>query len=365
MIEALVIALLAGVSRLADGATSCASMPRTCGYGWQSLANTSWAFANLELMDLPLLQAISSKALIMLANFEPSGWHRRDLVALAMGLLGIAWAHSFLTVDLVDLGIALEGNLRRVGLEVQRRDALALEKDSRDHTGEELAAQWMKAPRLDMLLPGIAVIHKPPDWEVDGSRTADRDTDEGSLQPLRLSSWLQAQLPRSQCPVSWDAALDFGFLHRLDVPSSGLILCGTTFQGLMSLRWQLDTYKIERQYIVWGHDLASASLREVVANIDPRTVDSKRSYVSEVHGKPAQSWFVVPAHLRRRDAKTADAFSALAVRIRTGRRHQIRAHLLHAGHPTATDCKYAAVGVHFAHFSALELDFLRAGAQSP
>merc|ERR1712048_413297 len=147
-----------------------------------------------------------------------------------------------------------------------------------------------KEPHLEINLRGMVVIHKQPDWEVDGEgracvEAAHDDADPTSA-PLALSAWLRTELPQSQCPVVHDASMDFGFLHRLDVPSSGLILCGTTFSGLLHLRLQLDTYRIERQYAVWGHGLAKSELREVIANIDPRTIDSRRSFISDVHGKP-------------------------------------------------------------------------------
>merc|ERR1711924_343393 len=83
---------------------------------------------------------------------------------------------------------------------------------------------------------------------------------------------MRARLPLSRYPITRDADLDFGLLHRLDVPSSGLLLCGTTFTGLLSLRWQLDTYRIERQYVVWAQGLASSSLHEVAMHIDPKTI---------------------------------------------------------------------------------------------
>lgn len=166
-----------------------------------------------------------------------------------------------------------------------------------------------------------------------------------------------------------DPHLDFGFLHRLDVPSSGLILCGTTFRGLMSLRWQLDTYQIERQYSVMGHDLASVKLQEVVANIDPQTIHSKRSFISEVHGKPAKSWFRIPAHFCAPMShgpgpwppNDRDLCSIFIVRIRTGRRHQIRAHMLHSGHATVVDAKYATVGVSFFFLASFEQGYIRSG----
>ncbi|CAE8632457.1 unnamed protein product [Polarella glacialis] len=147
--------------------------------------------------------------------------------------------------------------------------------------------------------------------------------------------------------VAWHPEMDHGFLHRLDVPSSGLILCGTTFLGEQGL----DTYRIERQYVDGA---------QVVANIDPASIDSKKSFVSEA---------LVAAHLIlplnpvdfRATASPVSACSAFAIRIRTGRRHQIRAHLLHIGFPTLVDCKYAAKSIYIAHLSKLEEAFLQAG----
>merc|ERR1711865_690335 len=183
--------------------------------------------------------------------------------------------------------------------------------------------------------------------------------------PPALSRWLRAALPRSRHPVTRNADLDYGFLHRLDVPSSGLILCGTTLTGLLCLRLQLDTYQVERQYSVWGHGLADVALREVVANIDPKTVDSRRSFVSEVQGKPAKSWFKIPAHLAvpsyAGPLDSLESCSVFIIRIRTGRRHQIRAHMLHSGHPTMVDAKYAASKLAFFHLASFEQGYLRSG----
>jgi len=161
---------------------------------------------------------------------------------------------------------------------------------------------------------------------------------------------MRTTLSHHQCPVLWASDLDFGFLHRLDVPSSGLILCGTTVSGLLDLRWQLDTYRVERQYVVWGHCFAPVSFREVVAHIDPVSVRSRRSFIGEDAGKPARTWFRVPAHL----SALGDALTAFIIRIRTGRRHQIRAHLRHGGFPTAVDAKYGVNNVAMRRLASYE-----------
>jgi len=67
---------------------------------------------------------------------------------------------------------------------------------------------------------------------------------------LPLSAWLRDTLSQPDCPLQWRADMDLGFLLCLDVPRSRLILCGTTFSGLLALRWQLDTHQVERQYMV-------------------------------------------------------------------------------------------------------------------
>merc|ERR1712224_31674 len=55
-------------------------------------------------------------------------------------------------------------------------------------------------------------------------------------------------------------------------------------------------------------------------------------------GKPSMTCLKVLAHLGRQQQN----FSLVAVRICTGRQHQIRAHTTHIGHPTVCDSKYTA-----------------------
>jgi len=59
-------------------------------------------------------------------------------------------------------------------------------------------------------------------------------------------------------------------------------------------------------------------------------------------GRVATTWFRAVAHLTHTWQEIAElTFSVVAIRIGTGRRHQIRTHLTHLGHPTVLDAKYA------------------------
>jgi len=102
----------------------------------------------------------------------------------------------------------------------------------------------------------MAVVLKPRGWEVDGKGSAPND---GEL----LSSFVQSLYPQDQFPLVYDTDCDHGFIHRLDIPSSGLILMGTSFEGLYWIRWQLNVYLISREYFVMCQGLSSAGLQHL------------------------------------------------------------------------------------------------------
>lgn len=287
-----------------------------------------------------------------------------------MGLLGLIWARAFLEVEDLAFSLSVKGALRSIGASL---DAGTWSKQPLPRVQKRRPGS--AEPRLSLDLKGMAVVLKPPDWEVDGrgralaeqessNKAAETtpaiallDGSSSATAPiLPLSAWLRRTFPRQQCPVPWAADLDFGFLHRLDVPSSGLILCGTTATGLLALRWQLDTYRVERQYAVWGHGLAPVEFRAVTAHIDAGTVMSRRSYIGESSGKPARTWFKVAIHLSA--SSLDDILTAFIIRIRTGRRHQIRAHLRHGGFPTAVDAKYGLARVPILRLASYELAYV-------
>mmetsp|Transcript_62126 Transcript_62126/g.200300 ORF Transcript_62126/g.200300 Transcript_62126/m.200300 type:complete len:222 (+) Transcript_62126:228-893(+) len=193
-------------------------------------------------------------------------------------------------------------------------------------------------PRLELSLRGLAVVFKPAAWEVDG-----RDSDFLGARAgdgrRGLSSYVQALFPREEFPLPHWPDLDHGFLHRLDIPSSGLILQGTTFEGYHTLRLQLNTYALGREYTVVCQGAVPAGFEGVSLGIGSTTLRVRRS-IADDRGKPAETHVKVQVQtMSSRVVRTARC-STVAIRIRTGRHHQIRTHMLHSAYPTVTDAKY-------------------------
>ena len=159
-----------------------------------------------------------------------------------------------------------------------------------------------------------------------------------------LSHFVQSWYTKDSCPLLYLSEFDYGFIHRLDVPSSGLILTGTSFEGLYWIRYQLNVYQISREYYVMGHDLADTNLECIDFAIDVRShrLDSHRSVTSH-NGGPAETWVRVSAHMKF--CRMQDFLTPFCIGIRTGRKHQIRTHLRSSAHPSVVDGMYGVLSV--------------------
>jgi len=124
-----------------------------------------------------------------------------------------------------------------------------------------------------------------------------------------------------------------GIVHRLDKDTSGLMVVAREERAHLALVQALASRRIRRGYIAasWGH-LASPELSvdRPIAR-DP----SHRQRMAVVEGgRPALT------HVRRLEAwRAADL---IALRLHTGRTHQIRVHLQSLGHPVVGDPIYGA-----------------------
>ena len=78
----------------------------------------------------------------------------------------------------------------------------------------------------------------------------------------KLSRYVQSLGHRA---TALDPDHNFGILHRLDVPSSGLVLVAKTYKAYYDLQLQLNVGSVTRDYVVLCHGWMSPKLREITA----------------------------------------------------------------------------------------------------
>ena len=125
-----------------------------------------------------------------------------------------------------------------------------------------------------------------------------------------------------------------GIVHRLDKDTSGLMVAAKTDAAHQGLVAQFAERRIGRQYacLVWG--LIEPAEGRIAGNIGRSPRNRKKMAVLSRGGRPAVT------HYRRLAVGASGAVSRLVCRLETGRTHQIRVHLSHAGHGLLGDPLY-------------------------
>ncbi len=123
-----------------------------------------------------------------------------------------------------------------------------------------------------------------------------------------------------------------GIVHRLDKDTSGVMVIARNRKAHGQLVQEFKDRKTEKQYLALVHGIPNQESGRIVAPIGRHPVNRQKMAVREHTGKYAvTSWRV---------ERSFDRYSLLAVRIETGRTHQIRVHLSHLNYPVAGDKIY-------------------------
>jgi 23S rRNA pseudouridine1911/1915/1917 synthase len=125
-----------------------------------------------------------------------------------------------------------------------------------------------------------------------------------------------------------------GLVHRLDRPTSGILLFARTSKALERLNEMLKNKKIEKTY--WA----------LVGKKPPKEADKLKHYLTRVENKNitrASAKEVTGSKEAVLDYKlisNVDGYFLLEVKPKTGRQHQIRVQLAAIGCPIVGDVKY-------------------------
>ena len=126
---------------------------------------------------------------------------------------------------------------------------------------------------------------------------------------------------------------DARVVHRLDQPTSGLMLFARGAEAQRVLSMAFEARQVHKRYIAVVEGLPAADAGEIDAPLAADWPHRPRQQVDAVHGKPS---------LTRWRALRGDADSTLLeLEPVTGRSHQLRVHLAHIGHPIRGDRLYA------------------------
>eukprot|EP00929_Paragymnodinium_shiwhaense_P013259 TRINITY_DN121120_c0_g1_i1.p1 TRINITY_DN121120_c0_g1~~TRINITY_DN121120_c0_g1_i1.p1 ORF type:complete len:590 (-),score=148.16 TRINITY_DN121120_c0_g1_i1:74-1843(-) len=184
----------------------------------------------------------------------------------------------------------------------------------------------------------------------------DAEAEEMRKRP-RLQHWVQ-QNRSGRHPIHNDSVEAFGLMHRLDIQTSGILICAKSYVGAYWLRLQWCSYAVDKEYVALVHGWVDRDVREIHKRIrvDKKKAPNSRRTVSthcsiSDSGKPSFTEVCTLAHLTLPaiEAGTESAegasleptkYTLVALKLHTGRTHQIRVHMKSLGHPLVCDVKY-------------------------
>ena len=198
---------------------------------------------------------------------------------------------------------------------------------------------------------GLLAVNKPAGLAVHGLTNGKASP---SLDAI-VRSFLAEKLPSS---------LSFrpGPLHRLDKPSSGIVIFSTSIEGARLFSSLMRERKVRKTYlaIVEGN----VEKEEIWEDLLVRDKDKKKTFISDNVSGVGKTAITKIKPLAAASVKGTQ-YSLVTAEIATGRTHQIRAQAASRRRPLMGDRKYGGHGKDGFFLHAWKLEFLNFTIEAP
>lgn len=169
----------------------------------------------------------------------------------------------------------------------------------------------------------LIAVNKTSGDLIQGDKTGDKPLTE------KIKSYLKKKYKKP-------GAVYLGVIHRLDRPTSGVVLFAKTSKALTRMNQQFKERKTEKTY--WA--IVNSDISPSTAKLTHWLKRNTKMNKSFAHQREINESKKAVLHYKK--FVELDRYTVLEVIIETGRHHQIRSQLTHIGFPIKGDLKYGA-----------------------